>query len=41
MTQVSIHAAEQGFSFNGFVSSALMGAVLFLSAVMFFGQFAA
>ena len=41
MTQVSIHAAEQSSRLNGFISGALMSAVLLLSVVLIFSPFAA
>lgn len=41
MSQFPIHAPEQTSRFNTYVSNFLMGAVLILSAVLFYGQFAA
>jgi hypothetical protein len=41
MTQTSIHTADQGSRFNDYVAGILTAAVLLLSAVMFFSQFAA
>jgi hypothetical protein len=41
MTHVSIRSADQGSRFNDYVAGALTAAVLALSAVMFFSQFAA
>jgi hypothetical protein len=41
MTQTSIRTADQGSRFNDYVAGILTAAVLLLSAVMFFSQFAA
>lgn len=41
MTQISIRTADQSSDFSNLISGALTGAVLFLSAILLFSQFAA
>ncbi len=41
MAQVYLETAEQGPRFNDYVAGVLMSAVLLLSAVLLFAQFAA
>jgi hypothetical protein len=40
MAQVYLHTAEQGPQLHDYVAGALMSAVLLLSAVLLFAQFA-